>query len=64
MKEKKAGFNMQRIFRTRDHANSLINTAPERQPYRNEPEIRNLFKRLAIPLKTLETASSCYIVQI
>jgi 2-polyprenyl-3-methyl-5-hydroxy-6-metoxy-1,4-benzoquinol methylase len=64
MKEKRAGFNMQRIFRTRDHASSLINTAPERQPYRNEPEIRNLFKRLAIPLKTLEEASSCYIVQI
>jgi tRNA nucleotidyltransferase (CCA-adding enzyme) len=36
----------------------------ERQPYRNEPEIKNLFKRLAIPMKKLEASSSCYIVQI
>jgi len=64
VKEKRGGFTMQRIFRTSDHASLLINTAPERQPYRNEPEIRNLFKRLAIPMKALETASSCYIVQI
>ena len=42
----------------------LINTAPERQPHRNEPEIRNLFKRLAIPLKKLEAAGNCQIAQI
>jgi hypothetical protein len=47
-----------------DHANSLINSAPEKQPYRNEPEVRNLFKRLAIPMKKFETTGSCYIVQI
>jgi len=64
MKEKRAGFNMQRIFRTTDHANSLINTAAETQPYRNEPEIRNLFKRLGIPTKKLEAFGSCHIVQI
>jgi hypothetical protein len=51
-------------FRKMDHANSLINAAPERQPYRNEPEIRNLFKRLAVPMKKLEASGSCYIVQI
>jgi ubiquinone/menaquinone biosynthesis C-methylase UbiE len=64
MQEKILAFNMQRIFRKMDHANPLINAAPERQPYRNEPEIRNLFKRLAIPVKKLEASSSCYIVQI
>ena len=64
MKEKTVAFNLQKIFRKRDHASSLINTAPERQPYRNEPEIRNLFKRLAIPMKKLEASGSCYIVQI
>jgi len=64
MKEKKGGFQMQRLFRKSEQASLLINTAPESQPYRNEPEIRNLFKRLAIPMKTLEPASSCYIVQI
>src|SRR5205814_2312334 len=51
--EKIAAFKMQRIFRNVDHANSLINSAPERQPYRNEREIGNLFKRLAIPIKRL-----------
>ena len=64
MKEKKHAFNMQRIFKKMDHANSLINAVPERQPYRNEAEIRNLFKRLAIPMKKLEASGSCYIVQI
>jgi SAM-dependent methyltransferase len=64
MKEKTVAFNLQKIFRKRDHANSLINTAPEKQPYRNESEIRNLFKRLAIPLKKLDATGSCYIVQI
>ena len=64
MQEKTLAFNMQRIFKKMDDANSLINAAPERQPYRNEPEIRNLFKRLAIPMKKLEASDSCYIVQI
>jgi len=64
MQEKTLAFNMQRIFRKMDPANSLINAAPERQPYRNELEIRNLFKRLAIPMKKLEASGSCYIVQI
>jgi ubiquinone/menaquinone biosynthesis C-methylase UbiE len=64
MQEKLVVFNMQRIFRKMDHADSLINAAPERQPYRNEPEIRNLFKRLAIPMKKLEASGSCYLVQI
>ena len=64
MKEKTVAFNLQRIFRDTDHASSLINTAPEKQPYRNEPEIRNLFKRLGIPFQKLEASGSCYIVQI
>ena len=64
MQEKTTAFKMQRILRRMGHANSLINATPERQPYRNEPEIRNLFKRLAIPMKKLEASGSCYIVQI
>jgi ubiquinone/menaquinone biosynthesis C-methylase UbiE len=64
MREKTTAFTMQRIFRKMDQANSLINVAPERQPYRNETEIRNLFKRLAIPMNKFEAFSSCYIVQI
>jgi len=64
MREKTTAFKMQRIFRRMDHSNSLINATPERQPYRNETEIKNLFKRLAIPMKKLEASGSCYIVQI
>ena len=63
-KEKTATFSMQKIFRKIDHAESMIGSAPERQPYRNEPEIRNLFRRLAIPIKKLEASGSCYIVQV
>jgi ubiquinone/menaquinone biosynthesis C-methylase UbiE len=62
--EKRAAFNMQRIFRNMDHARSLINSASERQPYRNEREIRNLFQRLAIPVKNLKASASCYMMQI
>jgi len=54
---------MQRIFRNMDHASALINSAQERQPYRNAGEIRNLFKRLAIPMKKFEATGSCHIVQ-
>ena len=64
MHEKTTAFNMQRVFRKMDHANRVINAAPEKQPYRNESEIRNLFKRLAIPMKKLEASGSCYIVEI
>jgi SAM-dependent methyltransferase len=62
--EKTIALNMQRIIRKTEHAASLINAFPLTQPYRNEPEIRNLFKRLAIPLKELDASSSCYIAQI
>jgi SAM-dependent methyltransferase len=64
MSEKRAGLSMQRIFRNADRASLLINTAPERQPYRNESEVRNLFNRLSIPVKKLENSRSCYIVRI
>jgi len=64
MQEKTLAFKMQRIFRKADYAKSLTDAAPERQPYRNEPEIRSLFKRLAIPMKKLEASRSCYIVHI
>ena len=64
LKEKALALNMQRILRKKDHANSLITSAPKSQPYRNELEIRSLFKRLAIPINKFEASASCYIVQI
>lgn len=64
LQEKTITFRMQRIFRNVADAKALINAAAEKQPYRNEVEIRNLFKRLALPLKQVQTFRSCYIVQI
>jgi ubiquinone/menaquinone biosynthesis C-methylase UbiE len=64
LQEKRMTFKMQRVFRRMRDPNSLISAAPEKQPYRNEAEIRNLFKRLAIPIKQLEAFASCYMVRI
>jgi SAM-dependent methyltransferase len=64
MQEKTAALNMQRIFRDAACANALLSAASERQPYRNEGEIRNLFTRLAIPIKELQTLKSCHIVRL
>jgi len=64
MREKQRAFNMRKIFKKMDNPSSLISTAPERQPYRNEPQIRHLFNRLAIPIKGFETSATCYVVQI
>ena len=63
-KEKAAAFSMQRIFRNQQCAESLINAAPEGQPYRNEHEIRNLFARLAIPIRRLEATASCRMAEL
>jgi hypothetical protein len=62
--EKLLTFRMQKIFRNKDAADALLNAAPEQQPYRNEAAIKELFARLAIPLKESEALKSCYIAQI
>jgi hypothetical protein len=62
-KEKRAAASMQRIFKKMPGADSLINTAPLYQPYRDESEIRSLFARLAIPISSIEATESCYIVR-
>jgi len=64
MQEMKAGLIMRKIFRDPASANALLQSAPEIQPYRNEHEIRNLFARLAIPIKQLRTQKSCHIVNL
>ncbi len=55
---------MQRIFAKADRADALIRAAAEKQPYRNEEEIRNLFSRLAIPIKQFGEFGNCRIAQI
>ncbi len=62
--EKRNAFHMLRIFARANRADTLIQAAPEKQSYRNEAETRNLFTRLAIPIKQLGTFGNCYIVQI
>ena len=62
--EKRNAFHMQKVFGKAKHADALIHAAPENQTYRNEVEIRNLFARLAIPIRQLETSSSCHMVRI
>jgi hypothetical protein len=62
--EKRNAFHMQKIFAQANIGEAWIQTAPEKQPYRSEAEIRNLFGRLAIPIKHLGAFGHCYIVQI
>lgn len=62
--EKRNAFQMQRIFAQANIGEAWIRAAPEKQPYRNEAEIRNLFGRLAIPIKHLGAFGHCYIAQI
>ena len=57
-------FKMQKIFRNAEAAQSLIETAPEYQPYRNETEIRRMFARLAVPVKQFRILKSCFVVQL
>jgi SAM-dependent methyltransferase len=64
MHEKAMTFRMQRIFRDREYARRLIEAAPEEQPYRNEGEITNLFSRLAIAIKQIQSTAGCFIAEI
>ena len=62
--EKRNALHMQKLFAKADRAAALIQAAPEKQPYRNEAEIRRLFARLGIPIQQLNTFGNCFIVKI
>jgi len=62
--EKKNAFHMQRVFRKLNHADALIQAAPESQAYRTEVEIKKLFARLALPIRQFRTSGSCHMVRI
>ena len=62
--EKVMTFRMQKIFRDPEVARALLGSAAEKQPYRNEAEVRNLFQRLAIPIRRIQPTSSCHLVEI
>ena len=62
--EKRNTSRMQKIFRDRDAARKLIESAPRYQPYRNRAEIERLFGRLGIPARGFWMLSSCFVVEI
>jgi len=62
--EKRNAFHMQRVFGKLNHAEALIQAAPENQAYRTEVEIMNLFARLALPVGQFRTFGSCHMVRI
>ncbi len=64
LREKLVTFRMQKVFRNPAHAQALLEAAAETQPYRTEAEIKNLFQRLAIPLRHLHASATCYIAQL
>jgi len=64
MHERRMTLRLRRIFRRMPEPRALINAAPEKQPYRNEREINNLFKRLAVPIEQFSVFKSCCIVRI
>ena len=64
VREKVMTLKMQRIVREMENPQTFIQAAPETQPYRDEAEIRRLFKRLAIPILELRTLATCWIARI
>ena len=64
LREKLTAVKMKKILQKMKDANSLITSAPEKLPYRKEAEIRNLFKRLGVPMKQFRKLSSCFIVRM
>jgi ubiquinone/menaquinone biosynthesis C-methylase UbiE len=62
--EKRNTFQMQKLFAQENIGEAWIQAAPEKQAYRNEAEIRNLFGRLGISIKHLAVFGHCYIAQI
>lgn len=57
------GLRMREILRELEDPNPLIDSAPERLPYRNEAGIRRLFEALAIPFR-IRAFPPCWIVEI
>jgi hypothetical protein len=64
MQEKRTTLKMRRMIRKMGDPRSLISAAPEKLPFRNEAEIKNLFKRLGIRIKQFHAFESCQVVRI
>jgi hypothetical protein len=64
MQERRNTFKMQRVMRKLADPRTLINAAPETLPYRNQSEIKKLFKRLGFPVEQLCAFASCCVARI
>jgi ubiquinone/menaquinone biosynthesis C-methylase UbiE len=64
MQERRNTLKMQRVIRKFADPRTLIDAAPETLPYRNESEIKNLFKRLCFPVEQLSAFASCCVVRV
>lgn len=64
LREKRTALQMKRIFRKMNNVSLLIESAPEKLPYRNAAEIKNLFGRLGMPIEQLWTLRSCILARI
>jgi SAM-dependent methyltransferase len=64
LREKMTAVKMKKILRKMKDAKSLIESAPEKLPYRKEAEIRNLFGRLGVSTNRVTTLRSCTIVSL
>jgi len=62
--EKAMGVTMQGVFKRADDPESLIDSAPVTQPYRDEEQVRRLFGSLSVPVKRVLRSGACWVVQI
>jgi SAM-dependent methyltransferase len=64
VREKAMTLKMQRIFREMKDPEAFIQVAPEKQPYRDEVEIRRLFARVGVPLAAIRAFPTCWIAEL
>jgi ubiquinone/menaquinone biosynthesis C-methylase UbiE len=63
-KEKERVKKISMMWKETDNPEELIDCVPESVPYRNEEMIRDLFKKLAIPIREVLPFDSCTIVRV
>ena len=61
---KKAMKKWSKIWKESNNPEQLIDCVPDSVPYRNEEMIRNLFKKLDVPIRAIFPFDSCIIVQV
>ena len=62
--EKRAALGMRKVFTRVDDPGSMIDAAPDTQPYRDTSAISDLFDRLSIRIGDHQACSGCYLVRL